>query len=617
MRDVIGSWGQLLVWVVAVLAIAVAAGIGAGVAGLGPASMLLAVIVLPLLLYAGLGLAGASGLLGDMFVAGRAVPAGWNGLAAGAQWATGTVFLGYVGFLFLEGHDAFALALGWSAGFVLLGVLVAPYINKSGALTLPDLFARRYGGGVARVLAALVVVGGSVLLLAAALAATSLVLVRVLAPHLPWLSYQIGVAVALLTVFLVLVPGGMRSLSLAQAAQGAVLLIGFLLPAVAVAYLVTGTPVPQLAAVDFAEALRGLEQGGAVPSHFEAFAPTASGDPVDSGWDFTALALSVAIATAALPPLVSRFATTASVRDARRSAVWALFFVVILVITAPAFAVLARFAILDGFAAGGGAIPFDAMPAWLVEWGRAPGFTVTVCGAPPVDAATVAAACGEGAGGGFGFADLAIAPDTLLLMLPDVVGLPPVVGALLVAGALAAILSSAGGFGLTAAASLANDLFAGSTRDSEPGQRVWAFRFFVLLVAAAAGWLASVPWIMPAGLVGWALGVTGAALLPPLVLAVWDERSTAAGASAAIVTGAGLALLHILLAEFGPDFARLSGDEVRWLGLGAGAAAVIATPVALVVGLLVSRLTPAPDPARLDFIEEMRLPAKVSRPAEF
>lgn len=553
--------------------------------------------------FMGIGTATGSRLIMDHLVAGRSIPAPLNGLAAMAHWLTGAVFFAFAGLLYDLGHDALALVLGWTGGFVLIAVLIAPYLHKSGALTVPDFLGRRYGGAMPRLLGVFIALVASGGLLVAQLQVAGTVVERAAAPVLPALGYQTGMWLSAAVVLLCAYPGGMRSVSWMQIAQGALILGGLIAPAVWMATGLAGMPVPQLAlgevlgTVGTAEAALGL-----TPGHAAAFAASGPGDPIADRWDFLAIALAVMIGTAASPALLPRFVTTPRVSGARASAGWALLLAAVLLTTLPAYAIFARYEILTAFADGGGALAAEALPAWLIGW---PGDMLAICGAAAPDAAAVTTACG---GAPVTLVDLDFAPEFLVIALPEMAGMGPVATLLLVVAGFAAALSSAGGLAMALAATLSHDL-GHRMLDTEmaPAHRVTLARILLVLVLLGAGYLAAQRGAGAVEVIGFALSLAGGGLFAAIVLGIWDRRTTGPGAAAGMVTGFGIALVYQLGATLGPDTVAASGDELSWLGLPAGAAGLMGAAAALVVTWLVSRLTPAPGPAAEDFIDEMRV----------
>jgi cation/acetate symporter len=399
----------------------------------------------------------------------------------------------------------------------------------------------------------------------------------------------------------------MRSVSWTQIAQGALILAGFLVPAAWLTWQTAGMPVPQLALGEFlgmasnAEAALGVETGHAAP-----FTLSGPADPVGSEWDFLALAATVMLGTAAMPVLLQRSLTTPTVSGARSSAGWALLFIVLLLITVPTYALFARAELFTLFAEAGGTLAYEALPAWLLGW---PEGVLTICGQSAVDAAAVQGACGAERAAGVTLADIGFAPEFLVLAAPEMAGLSSLATVLILLGGLAAVLSSVSGQLLAISSSVAHDVgFRIVDREMSAGARVALGRIMALAVAALAGFAALDRGTGIAEVVGWTLSLAAGGLFAPIVLGIWDRRTTGPGAAAGIVAGYGLALLYIAAASVGPDGVVQSGDEVTWLGLPAGAAGLIGAAGSLVVTWLVSRVTPAPGPDTEDFIEEMRVP---------
>jgi len=547
-----------------------------------------------------------SRLIMDHLVAGRAISPSVNGLATMAQWLSGALFLGLAGVLYHAGHDGFALVLGWSAGFVLLAVLIAPYLHKSGALTVPDFLGRRYGGAMPRLLGALVLLVVSAGLLSAGLQLSATLISRAAAAELPVLDHALAVWVTVGVALLLTLPGGMQSVSWTQLAQGLVALLAILGPAIWIAAGTTGLASPQIALGEVLGGVANAEAAlGLAPGHAAALTAAGPGDVVTDERDFLALAVSLMLGTAAMPVLLQRFLTAPTVRGARASAGWALFFVVLVLITVPFYAVFARFGILNAFAGAGGTLAHDALPAWMLGWG---GDLLRICGAAAGDAAAVAAACGPERAAAIGYGDIAFAPEFVLLAAPEIAGLPPIAGVMLLVGGFAAALSSIAGLALAMGNTLSHDIgYRLGGGDIAAGARVTLGKVMLAVVLFGAGALALDPGRDAVEAVGWTLGLAGSGLFAALFLGIWDRRTTGPGAAAGIVAGFGIAALYILAAVYGADGVRGSGDEIVWFGIAPVAVGVIGVPVALIVTWIVSRLTPAPDPETEDFIEEMRV----------
>jgi len=560
----------------------------------------------PLIGYMALGSAARSGLINDFNTAGRAVPAVHNGMALAAQWITGVGFFALAGFLMELGHDGFVYVVGWSGGFVLIAALIAPYLHKSGAQTVPDFFGLRFGGAMPRLIGVLILAVASIGLLVAELQILGKAAEWTLGPSLPWLDYEIGLAIGLICLLLALQPGGMRSLSLVQIAQYAVVILGFLVPAIWLASAMRGMPVPHLALGDLLQSATALEREiGVAPGVQAVLGDAGPGDPVRDGVDFAAIVLCLMLGTAAMPHLLMRVLTTPTVREARRSVAWSMLFILLLVLTVPFYALIAEVALLRPFAGGG--LAAEALPTWMQTLGARQGTEViALCGVAPGDPAAVTAACGAE---GIGLGAVRVSRVWAMLAAPELALMPWVVIGLMVAAGFAAALSSAGGLALSVSNAIAHDLHHRLTAPDATGpQRVTVAKGTAIAVLLLGGYLALTPPAEFGLLIGWSFSLFAGGLFPALVLGVWDRRTTGPGAAAGMVAGFGVALLYLVGATMGPDLAAGTGDELTLVGIPAVAAGVLGAPVGLVVIWLVSRLTPLPDAATEDFVESMRIP---------
>lgn len=528
----IGSWGEVFWGSVGVLAAAAALGWAVTAAG-GTLGLATAIgLGLAALFFVLLALAGGSGLIGDIYAAGRAIPAGWNGLALFAQAVTGMLFLGLATTMARDVGLAATTILGASLGFLVMAVLVGPYLNKSGALTVPDFLGRRFGGVMPRFLAMLLVVVATVLVLAAAMALAGRYLSVALAPSLGEITPALGLVGLLALVLLATLTGGLRSLSLVQAASGVFILLAVLAPVIWIA----------------------LDKGGGVAAGIRPVLTAGEGIGA-SPWTMATQGFTIAVGLAAFPALLQRFFATRTMREARESAGWALFYLLLFV---------GLVALLAGLA-----IDRDDPMATLD-----------------------------------------------LFTLPGRLGLDPAFERAMHVAALAAFLSTTAGLALSIGTTVAQDLYLRAATETDAEGRATATRLATLIAAGFAAYLAISAPGQAAFYASFALPLLGAGLFPALVLAVWDSRSTGPGVAAAIVTGAGLAALYVGVSAFGPDLVWSNGDETLWFSVIPEASGVLAVPAALIVGLVVSRLTPEPDPAMLDFIEDMRLPRRPSRSTE-
>ena len=288
-----------------------------------------------IVIYATIGILSRTMQVSEYYVAGRQVPAFYNGMATAADWMSGASFLAMAGMLYILGYDGLAFVLGWTGGYVLVAVLIAPYLRKFGAYTVPDFLAARFGGSFARFLGIIVLLAASFTYVVAQIRSTGLIAERFLG-----VPYDIGVFIGIAGILLCSMLGGMRAVTWTQVAQYIVLIIAYLLPVVIMSAQRTGVPIPQLMYGEALQAISALEQGmvdnglAAAETIKRHLQPFSTYDPVN----FFALIFCLMIGTASLPHVLMRYFTTPSVRDARKSVGWSLLFIFVLYFTAPAYA---------------------------------------------------------------------------------------------------------------------------------------------------------------------------------------------------------------------------------------------------------------------------------------
>ncbi len=559
--------------------------------------------------YAGIGILSRTNRVSEFHVAGRSVSPLYNGLATGSDWISGSIFIGYAGAFYFLGYDSLAYVIGWSGGFVLIAVLIAPYLRKLGAFTVPDFLHARFGGKSARLLGVIVLLCCSFVLLVAQLTATGLIASRFLDLSFD-IALSIGVAGILLCSFL----GGMRAITWTQVAQYIVLIIAYLIPAMWMSGEVTGIPIAPLM---YGEALQEI-------SVLEAeLAVNGLADTVSSGdrfvaydpFNFFALIFCLMLGTASLPHVLMRYFTTSSVRGSRTAAGWSLVAVLLLVVTAPAYAAFVKLEIyrnVVGLQVG----DLARAAGWIFDWGSVEGRNlIALCGQQASSPELVAQACG-GIDHKVLFSDLTFDRDMVVLAAPEITGLPFAITAMVAAGALAAALSTANGLVLAIGNAFSHDIYhAMVDRNAPTSRRLLVARIFLLGTAVAAAYVASARPADLLELATWPFSLAAAGLFPALVLGIWWKRCTAAGAIAGIACGFAVALFYLLGNVYGPDLARGSGDELVWavagmtdnvMGLNAG---VFGVPAGFLVMIAVSLLTPAPSRDIRDLIDEIRKPA--------
>lgn len=551
------------------------------------------IIVAVIAVFLGIGIASRTLLASEFFAAGRSVPAVFNGMAAAADWISGAVLIGLVGTLYAAGHDGLAYVMGLSGGFVLIAVLIAPYLRKHGAYTLPDFFAARFGGPLTRWLGLVVLICCSLGLLAAQIHAAGLIGELILG-----IDFEIAVAAGLVVIVVGTLLGGMRAVTWTQCAQYGVLLAATLVPAIVLSLRHHGIPIPQLAYGQTLQAIAEIEATFPT-SNFDApayLAPFSAMTPLN----VFALIACLAAGAASLPHILMRFGTTRSVRDARASANWALVFAAAVLLTVPAYAAFAKLEIYTQVVG----MSVDALPDWVFafgDYGR-----ISICGAPADLVATVKAACGgttagAGVSGVLGPADIEIDRDAILFALPKMAGLPYIVTGLIAAGALAAVFSTATGLLLAIAGSLAHDAYYKTLdRRAPTSRRLFIARLFVLAVAIGAAWLALERTADVLKAATFAFSLAAAGNFPALVLGIWWKRCTQYGAAAGMAAGLGVTLYY--------GFMTTWRDMPDWFGVDPAAAGLFGLPVGFAVIIVISLLTPAPSPTLGTRLDRIRTP---------
>ena len=492
-------------------------------------------VFLTLAVYAIIGILSRTMQAGEYYVAGRSVPAFYNGMATGSDWMSAASFIGMAGNLYLQGYDGLAFVLGWTGGYVLVAILIAPFLRKFGAYTVPDFFSERYGGGLARFLAVIVLIVCSFTYVVAQIRGTGLIAQQFLD-----MDYNVAVYVGLGGILLCSMLGGMKAVTWTQVAQYIVLIIAYLTPVIILSAKKFSIPVPQLTYGSAIEQITALEQsmlkaGLADPKTLKAHAtPFLVRDQLN----YFLLILCLMVGTASLPHILMRYFTTPSVKDARRSVAWSLFFIFLLYFTAPAYAAFAKLEVYTLINKKVAIADLAKEANWLFTYGKYG--LVKICGANATGVDAVVAACQKIAGhGGFlRHQDLAIHADSIVLSPPEIAKLPYVITGLVAAGGLAAALSTADGLLLAIANALSHDLYYKMIApNSSTSTRLILARILLLVVAVAAAWCAT--WFPPdiLILVSWAFSLAAAGIFPALVLGVWWKGATTVGAVLGMIAG--------------------------------------------------------------------------------
>ncbi len=509
-------------------------------------------------IYALIGILSRTSEVDEYYVAGRKVPAFYNGMATGSDWMSAASFIGMAGILYNSGYNGLAFILGWTGGFVLVAVLIGPYLRKFGCYTVPDFFAARYGGNLARTLAIVVLMATSFTYVTAQLVGTGLIAQRFFGMPFQW-----AVGVGLIGILVCSLLGGMRAVTWTQVAQYIVLIIAYLVPVVILSTQMYGIPLPQLtygqvlteiAAREQQMIQQGLATAANLRLHVVPGFADGVGNDFTDGLNFFSLILCLMVGTAALPHVLMRYFTTPSVRDARASVAWSLLFIFILYFTAPAYAAFAKLEVFRDVIGAN----IANIPQWVYTWGKTG--LVQVCGVNATDPQAVARACQSIAGhaGVVRFADFRIHNDAIVIATPEIAGLPYVVAGLVAAGGLAAALSTADGLLLAIANALSHDVYYKMIDKNAPAERrMLIARVLLVIVAILSAWYASTAPADIGTLVAWAFSMAAAGFFPALVLGIWWKRTTTAGAIAGLVSGFALCIYYMFGSHYdAADFYR-------------------------------------------------------------
>lgn len=508
----------------------------------------------------------------EFYVAGRRIPAFWNGMAVAADWMSAASFISMAGALYALGYDGLAYIMGWTGGYVLLALLIAPYLRKFGKFTVPDFIAERYESNFARFVALVIAIIISFTYMVAQVAGVGIIMGRLFG-----VPFELGIAIGMVVIIATTVIGGMKSITWTQVAQYIVLITAYLLPVSLLAMQWFGIPLPQFLYGKILQWVTDLEtQHGISPHYIEPYAKFTI-------TQFIALMFVLMGGTAALPHVLMRFFTTPSVRDARWSAGWALFFIAILYLTAPAYAAFSRYVILKDVVGR----PIDQLPAWAQKWAETGLFNV-------ID---------KNGDGIIQWAELNIHRDIIVLATPEIAGLSLLVGYFVMAGGLAAALSTADGLLLVIAAAISNDLYAKMINPSASEKKVVMLgKMAVAITGIIGGFVAAMKIGFIVQIVAWAFSLATASFFPALVFGIFWKRLNRQGAIAGMVVGLLVTILYIYLN-------KTSGFSI--LGIQHTASGVFGLIANLIVAYIVTMITPPPSEKVQKLVEEIRYPKKI------
>jgi cation/acetate symporter len=641
-------------------------------------------LIATIALYAGIGIMSRTTDAAEYYVAGRRVPAVYNGMATGADWMSAASFIGMAGTLYLTGYGGLAFIMGWTGGYCLVALFLAPYLRKFGQFTIPDFLGERYGGNLPRFLGIFAAILCSFTYVVAQIYGVGIITAR-----LTGVAFELGVFLGLGGILVCSFLGGMRAVTWTQVAQYIILIIAYMIPVVWLSVKQTSVPVPQAIygqqllkvteaeqrlindpkelevrgifkaradalteklkdpaaalAADKAAADKRLADARAanapsaeiaaaekavadlpkdaeaatkawtaqraaataktaplngMPRHAAQYAGNPDGDAAaqktfnESRRNFLALIFCLMVGTAALPHILMRYYTVPSVKEARQSVTWSLFFIFLLYFTAPALAVLVKFEVFNVLVG----TPFNNLPEWIAAWNR-------------VDP-TLLSVSDVNKDGILQLNEMSIGGDIIVLATPAIGGLPYVISGLVAAGGLAAALSTADGLLLTIANALSHDLYYKMIDpNASTARRVTISKTLLLIVALAAAYVAAQKPADILFLVSAAFSFAAAAFFPALVLGIFWKRATGIAASLGMIAGLGITFYYMVTTQpwLRGVFGVTSPVEL-WFGIQPISAGVFGVPLGIAVIILVSLVTPAPSKKIQELVEHVRYP---------
>ena len=628
-------------------------------------------------IYAGIGVMSRTSDVTEYYVAGRKVPAVFNGMATAADWMSAASFIGLAGSLYFAGFEGLAFVTGWTGGFVLVALLLAPYLRKFGQYTIPDFLGARYEGNFARLVGLAAAALASFVYLVAQIYGVGLITSRFVS-----VEFEIGLFIGLAGILVCSFLGGMRAVTWTQVAQYVILIIAYLVPVVILSYKVTGIPVPQAVygsvlgqlsekevalfndpaevearnqfrarADDFAGKIAHLPESLALerrslvdslnhmrlndaPARDIGLAERAlrdlpaTADEARERWEkarqealkraevparhaqahpgatpeaermsrnnFLALVFVLMVGTASLPHILMRYYTTPGVVEARKSVFWSLFFIFLLYVTAPAYAVFAKWEVYTNLIGS----RISELPQWVASWGK-------------VGMVKIEDINGDGV---LQLAELSLNTDVIVLATPEIAGLPYVVAGLVAAGGLAAALSTADGLLLTISNALSHDFYYKVVNPrASTHRRLVISKSQLLVVAVVAAWVASLRPDNILFMVGMAFSIAAASFFPALVLGIFWKRANRVGAISGMLVGLLTTLFYV--ARTHPFFG--GSMENAWFGIAPISAGVFGVFLGFATIVIISLMTRPPPQEIQNLVDYVRYPKLKGDEPEF
>ena len=537
-------------------------------------------------LYIGIAIWSRAGSTKEFYVAGGGVHPIANGMATAADWMSAASFISMAGIISFSGYDGSVYLMGWTGGYVLLALLLAPYLRKFGKFTVPDFIGDRYYSNTARSVAVFCALIVSFTYIAGQMRGVGVVFSRYLE-----VDIVTGVLIGMGIVLFYAVLGGMKGITYTQVAQYCVLIFAFMVPAIFISFLVTGNAIPQLGfgssgadGVYLLDKLDGL--------HKElGFHEYTSGSK--SMFDVFCITMALMVGTAGLPHVIVRFFTVKKVSDARKSAGWALLFIAILYTTAPAIAVFSRTNLIETVSNK----PYDQMPYWFEKWETTGLLGFTDKNEDGLIQYTADASTNE----------LDVDVDIMVLANPEIADLPNWVIALLAAGALAAALSTAAGLLLVISSAVSHDLLKKMVKPdiSDKGELI-AARIAATAAVCLAGYFGINPPGFVAATVALAFGLAASSFFPAILLGIFSKRINKEGAISGMLVGVTLMLFYMLKFKFGWFGGGTKADW--WFGISPEGFGTIAMLANFIVTIVVTSFTPKPSKEIQQLVTNIRKP---------
>ena len=531
----------------------------------------LSIILATFGLYIGIAVYNTAKQTSDFYVASRGVPPIFNGMAIGADWMSAASFIGMAGTIMLLGYDGLAYIMGWTGGYLLLTFLLAPQLRKYGRYTVPEFIGDRYNSHTARIIAAISTIIISFTYSIGQLSGSGVVIGRLFE-----IDAKLGTMIGVVLIAIYAAFGGMKGITWTQVAQYIILIIAYLIPVIFMSLQITSSPLPWLSYGELVGKMGELDRELGIS---EYFAPFTNG----TKWQFLALMFTLMAGTAGLPHVIVRFYTVSTMKAARWSGAWALLFIGLLYLSAPAYAAFSRFILMTKVAGS----KITELPAWTKTW---------------VDTGKLQLADGNG-DGILQWKELIISNDIVVMATPEIANLGVFVIGLVAAGAMAAALSTAGGLMIAISSSFAHDIYYRVMKpDATEKTRLRVARLSIVLATLFAGLIALNPPGAITQIVAWAFALASGTFFPALVLGVWWKRSNAQGVIAGMLVGLGVTLTYIFAAKYG-------GFTI--LGIIDTGAGVFGATSAILANVIVSLATAAPSQKIQEEVLDLRYPEQM------